>query len=59
MRTNTKDNIEGTKHQVSSTIKEVVGKVNANRNLEIEGRVDNLAVNIRVEIGQINTIVEC
>jgi uncharacterized protein YjbJ (UPF0337 family) len=38
MRANTKDNVEGTMNQVGGTIKEAVGKVTANRNVEIEGR---------------------
>lgn len=40
MRASTKDNVEGTMHQVNGTIKEAAGKVTANRDREIEGKVE-------------------
>ena len=42
MKPSTKDNAEGKMHQVKGKIKETVGKVVGNDDLEAEGKVENL-----------------
>jgi len=47
MKSNTKDNAEGKKQQMKGKIKEVVGKIVKNRDLEAEGKAENLAYDLR------------
>jgi len=42
MKSSTKDNAEGKKHQVKGKIKETVGKIVGNNDLEADGKVENL-----------------
>jgi uncharacterized protein YjbJ (UPF0337 family) len=48
MKSNTKDTAEGKKQQMKGKIKEVVGKIVKNRDLEGEGEAENLAYDLRV-----------
>ena len=43
MKPSTKDNAEGKMHQAKGKIKETVGKIVGNDDLEAEGKVENLA----------------
>jgi hypothetical protein len=42
VKSSTKDNAEGKMHQMKGKIKEVVGKIVKNRELEAEGKAENL-----------------
>ncbi len=45
-------------HQVKGAIKEAVGKVTDDREMEIEGKVENLDGKIQEKVGQIKKVVE-
>lgn len=45
-------------HQMKGRVKEVVGKAVKNRDLEIEGKVENLDGKIQEKIGRIEEVVE-
>lgn len=57
MRASTKNNVEGTMRQVNTTSKEVVGRMTANRDLEIEGKAEKLAEFFGVRIPSANRFV--
>jgi uncharacterized protein YjbJ (UPF0337 family) len=57
MKSSTKDNAEGKGHQVKGKIKETVGKAIGNRDLEIEGMVENLEGKVQEKVGQIKKAV--
>jgi uncharacterized protein YjbJ (UPF0337 family) len=51
VKSSTKDNAEGKMHQMQGMIKEVVGKIVKNRELEAEGKAENLGRSSCVDIG--------
>jgi uncharacterized protein YjbJ (UPF0337 family) len=53
MKSSTKDNIESKMHQVKGKIKETVGKVVKNRDLEAEGTVEKIGGKVQEKIGKI------
>ena len=57
MKSSTKDNAEGKMHQVKGKIKETVGKVVGNRDLEAEGKVEKLDGKVQEKLGQVEKIV--
>jgi len=44
-------------HQVKGKVKETVGKVVGNRDLEAEGKVENVDGKIQEKIGQVEKVV--
>ena len=58
MKSSTKDNIEGKMHLVKGKIKEVVGKVVKNSELEAEGKVENLEGKVQEKISQLKKIAD-
>lgn len=57
MKSSTKDNAEGRMHQVKGKIKETVGKVFGNNDLEAEGKVENLGGKVQENLGKVEKIV--
>ena len=57
MKSSTKDNAEGKMHQVKGKVKETVGKVVGNDDLEAEGKVENLHGKVQEKIGQVEKVV--
>ena len=57
MKSSTKDKAEGTMHQVNGKIKETVGRVIDNPEMEIEGKVENLDGKIQEKVGHLKDIV--
>jgi len=57
MKPSTKDNAEGKMHQVKGKIKETVGKVAGNDDLEAEGKVENLHGKVQEKLGRVKKIV--
>jgi len=57
MKSSTKDNAEGKMHQVKGTIKEAVGKAAGNRDLEAEGKSENLHGEVQEKIGEVKKIL--
>jgi uncharacterized protein YjbJ (UPF0337 family) len=58
MKSSTRDKAEGKMHQVKGKIKEVVGKVVNDEDLEAEGKVENLEGKVQEKVGEIKKVVE-
>lgn len=58
MKSSTKDNIVGKMHQVKGKVKETVGKVTKNRDLEAEGIVENIGGKTQEKIGEMKKVIE-
>ncbi len=57
MKKSTIDNAVGKMHQVKGKIKEVVGKVVGNSDLEAEGKIENLDGIVQGKIGKVEKVV--
>ena len=57
MKSSTKDNAEGKMHQVKGKVKETVGKVVGNQDLEAEGKVEKLHGKVQEKLGQVEKVV--
>ncbi len=53
MKSNTENSAEGKIHQVRGKIKETIGKIFDNQELEIKGKVENAKGKIQEKIGEI------
>jgi uncharacterized protein YjbJ (UPF0337 family) len=58
MKPSTKDKLEGTLHEAKGKVKEKVGQVTNNPNLETEGQGEKLAGKIQKKVGQVEKILE-
>jgi len=58
MKQSTSDQIKGKVHEVKGDLKEKVGQVTGNPNLEAEGQDENLAGTIQKKVGQIKQVFE-
>ena len=58
MKTSTRDNAEGKMHQAKGKIKEAVGMLAGNRELEEEGRDEHLEGKVQVKLGQIKKVMD-
>lgn len=56
MKSSTKDQAEGTFHQMKGKIKEVAGKLSDNAELEAEGTGEKIAGKVQEKIGQIKKV---
>ncbi len=56
MKSSTRDNVEGKMHQVKGKIKETVGKVVHNSNLEAEGIAEKIGGEAQEKIGEIKKV---
>jgi uncharacterized protein YjbJ (UPF0337 family) len=57
MKSSTQDNAEGTWHQVKGKIKEIAGKAVGKRDLETEGKAENVGGKVQEKIGEIKEVV--
>jgi len=57
MKASTRDEAEGTLHQVKGKIKEIAGKVGMNPDLEAEGQGEMFAGKAQEKIGQIEKVL--
>lgn len=57
VKSGTRDEAEGKWHQVKGKIKEIVGKVSLNRDLETEGEKESRAGEVQEKIGEIKKVV--
>lgn len=57
MKSSTKDIAEGKMHQVKGKIKEAIGAVVGNPDLEVEGKVEGVGGKIQEKIGHVEGIV--
>ena len=58
MKQSTTDQVEGTAHSVKGVVKEKVGNVIGNPDLEAEGQKEKLAGEIQKKAGQIEKVFE-
>ena len=58
MKPSTKNEIEGKVHEVKGTIKEKVGRLTNDRDLEGEGIGENIAGTVQNTIGKVEKAVE-
>jgi uncharacterized protein YjbJ (UPF0337 family) len=58
MKQSTKDQVAGQIHAVTGSVKEKVGQVTNDPNLEAEGTTENLAGKIQKKVGQVEKVFE-
>jgi uncharacterized protein YjbJ (UPF0337 family) len=58
MKSSNRDKTEGAWKKVKGKIKEVAGKAFGKRDLEAEGKADQVTGNVQKKFGQIKNIVE-
>jgi uncharacterized protein YjbJ (UPF0337 family) len=58
MNSSTTDQVKGDLHQVKGKVKEKVGQVIGNPDLEVEGQNENLAGKVQKKVGQIEKVLE-
>ncbi len=58
MKPSTKDQVEGTLHEVKGTAKKTAGHVTNNLDLTTEGQAEQLAGTVQKKIGQIEKVFE-
>ncbi|MDO9264032.1 MAG: CsbD family protein [Desulfosalsimonadaceae bacterium] len=58
MKSSKRDNAEGKMHQVKGTIKEVVGRIVGNKDLEGEGKDENTDGKIQEKLGEIKKVMD-
>ena len=58
MKPSTKDQLEGKAHEVKGTIKEKVGHVTNNPDLEADGQDEKVAGKVQKKIGQVEKVLE-
>ena len=58
MKSSTKDQAEGRFHKVKGKIKEVAGKAIGKRDLEAEGKAEQLHGNVQEKTGTIKSFVD-
>jgi uncharacterized protein YjbJ (UPF0337 family) len=57
MKSSTKDQAEGTFHQIKGKIKEVGGELSDNPKLKAEGTVEKIAGEVQEKIGQVKKVM--
>jgi uncharacterized protein YjbJ (UPF0337 family) len=57
MKSSTKDQAEGTFHELKGKVKEIVGKLSDNPNLEAEGTGEKIAGKVQEKIGQVKKVL--
>jgi uncharacterized protein YjbJ (UPF0337 family) len=57
MKPGTKDEVAGKIHEVKGAVKEKVGKLTNNPDLEAEGKVEKVAGKIQNKIGQVKKVL--
>jgi uncharacterized protein YjbJ (UPF0337 family) len=58
MKNSTKDQAEGTLHEVKGKVKEKVGRVTQNPNLVEEGQDENVAGKVQKKVGQVERVFD-
>ena len=57
MKSSTKDQAQGTFHQVKGTVKEIAGKLSDNPKLEAQGTSEKIAGKVQEKVGQVKKVV--
>jgi uncharacterized protein YjbJ (UPF0337 family) len=58
MKNSTKDQVEGTFHEIKGKVKEAAGKLSDNPNLEGEGLGEKIAGKVQKKVGQVERVLE-
>ena len=58
MKPSTKDQVEGTLHEIKGNVKATAGQVTKNPNLTNEGQAEKLAGKVQKKIGQVEKVFE-
>ena len=58
MKTSTKDEIEGNLHELKGTVKEKVGQVIGNTDLQDKGNAEKLGGKVQKKVGQVEKVLE-
>ena len=58
MKPSTKDQIEGTFHEVKGKVKEKAGEVTNNPDLTTQGKAEKLAGKVQKKVGEIEKVLE-
>ncbi len=57
MKSGTRDKAEGKLHQAKGRIKEAVGVIAGDRDLEVEGKKENAVGKVQEKCGQVKTVM--
>lgn len=57
MKSGTRDNAEGALHKVKGKVKETVGKIVGNPDLEADGKIENIQGKVQEKRGQIKKVL--
>jgi len=57
MKSSTQDKVEGNIHKVKGEIKEKVGKLTKNTDVEIEGTEEKIEGKVQEKVGQIKKVI--
>jgi uncharacterized protein YjbJ (UPF0337 family) len=57
MKPSTKDQVEGTAHELKGKVKEKVGHATNNPNLEAEGQDEKVAGKVQKKVGQVEKVL--
>jgi uncharacterized protein YjbJ (UPF0337 family) len=57
MSISTNDQIEGKVHEVKGAVKQTVGQLVGNPNLEAEGQAETLAGKVQTKVGQVEKVL--
>jgi len=58
MKQSIKDKAKGTFHEVKGKVKEQVGRVTNNPDLEVEGQVENIRGKVQKKVGEVEKVLE-
>lgn len=58
MKTSTKDQVEGSFHEIKGKVKEAAGKLSDNQNLEDEGLGEKITGKVQKKVGQVEKVLE-
>jgi uncharacterized protein YjbJ (UPF0337 family) len=58
MKSSTKEQAEGTFHQIKGKVKEIAGELSDDPELEAEGKVEKIAGKVQEKIGQVEKVLE-
>ena len=57
MKSSTRDQAEGTFHEVKGVIKEIAGKLTDNPKLQAKGTVEKIAGRVQEKVGQVKKVL--
>ena len=58
MKSSTKDQVEGTFHEIKGKVKEVAGKLSDNPTLEGEGLGEKIVGKVQKKLGQVEKVLD-